>query len=205
MKTGRGFTLIELLVVITIIAILAAILFPVFNAAREKGRSAACAQNIRQLCMAVLQYADDYDDHLPVAFITDLQTGQMSTWYQGIFPYVENYDIWQCPSEPDSWLGYGYNFEYLGYQDLVTGVVYSFTTGSIRNKARTIMLTDTKLMPNGLCSPVVYPPMDRGNFDATISKRHNMGCNVAHVDGHAKWFSYETLVEHTEWWDREMP
>ena len=61
----RGFTLIELLVVIAIIAILAAILFPVFARAREKARQTACLNNVKQLSLAVMQYTQDYDEILP--------------------------------------------------------------------------------------------------------------------------------------------
>ena len=63
--TSKGFTLIELLVVIAIIAILAAILFPVFARARAKAQQTACLSNVKQLTLAVLMYAEDYDQHLP--------------------------------------------------------------------------------------------------------------------------------------------
>ena len=66
-KQHRGFTLIELLVVIAIIAILAAILFPVFGKARENGRKAACGSNMKQIGAAILQYTSDYDEHLPLS------------------------------------------------------------------------------------------------------------------------------------------
>ncbi|MFQ6096191.1 MAG: prepilin-type N-terminal cleavage/methylation domain-containing protein [Armatimonadota bacterium] len=65
MVSRRGFTLIELLVVIAIIAILAAILFPVFAKAKEKAKQASCQSNVKQLCLAMLMYASDHDDHLP--------------------------------------------------------------------------------------------------------------------------------------------
>src|SRR5437764_3847630 len=67
-RRGRGFTLIELLVVIAIIAILAAILFPVFAQARDKARSAACLSNCKQMALGVHMYAQDYDEKIPAAF-----------------------------------------------------------------------------------------------------------------------------------------
>ncbi len=213
MTHRRGFTLIELLVVIAIIAILAAILFPVYNATREKGRTSACAQNIRQLALAIVQYADDYDDELPVGMWTDLTTGQTHYWYEGLMPYIQNYDIWTCPSEPDVWLGYGYNYQYLGFQDPMTGQLNTFKAGMVRNKARTISLADTKPFTSTTGGTVVggreprplLVPVTDSQFEYVISKRHNQGANCAHLDGHVKWFSYDTLLEHPEWWDRNLP
>lgn len=97
MKNNRqAFTLIELLVVIAIIAILAAILFPVFAQAREKARQTSCLSNEKQLGLAVLQYAQDYDETYP--------TGVQQNWYAVIWPllvqpYVKTYDVFRCPSD----------------------------------------------------------------------------------------------------------
>ena len=91
-----GFTLIELLVVIAIIAILAAILFPVFAKAREKARQIACVSNEKQLGLALLQYIQDYDETMPA-------NGEGNTsWYDGIQPYVKSSPLMYCPSNPDT-------------------------------------------------------------------------------------------------------
>jgi len=97
----KGFTLIELLVVIAIIAILAAILFPVFAKAREKARQASCLSNERQLGTAILMYAQDYEELLP-SYKHYLVPGDGETrgdgWFDVIEPYTKNEQIGRCPT-----------------------------------------------------------------------------------------------------------
>src|SRR5206468_802830 len=100
-----GFTLIELLVVIAIIAILAAILFPVFAQARENARKISCISGLKQLGTAVLMYAQDYDDYLPNNLDGSI-AGKKDTnlWYDlsgtgMVDPYLKNKQIWFCPSD----------------------------------------------------------------------------------------------------------
>ena len=93
-----GFTLIELLVVIAIIAILAAILFPVFATAREKARQTACSSNMKQIGLGFLQYANDYDETLPYANV--VANAQISPWPNAILPYTKSMGIYTCPSDP---------------------------------------------------------------------------------------------------------
>jgi prepilin-type N-terminal cleavage/methylation domain-containing protein/prepilin-type processing-associated H-X9-DG protein len=95
----RGFTLIELLVVIAIIAILAAILFPVFARAREKARSASCLSNVKQLMLGVKMYEGDYDSMLPADGWL-YGAGAWRFWMEMINPYVKNSQIHMCPSAP---------------------------------------------------------------------------------------------------------
>jgi prepilin-type N-terminal cleavage/methylation domain-containing protein len=95
----RGFTLIELLVVIAIIAILAAILFPVFARAREKARQASCTSNLKQQGIAILMYAQDYDERIPPAFITPGSYEYLVGFYDLLAPYVKSEDLFVCPSE----------------------------------------------------------------------------------------------------------
>ena len=97
---GAGFTLIELLVVIAIIAILAAILFPVFAKAREKARQTACLSNEKQIGLGVMQYIQDYDEtYMSTNSFSD--PGQQKRgWLGQIFPYVKDTKVVTCPSDP---------------------------------------------------------------------------------------------------------
>ncbi|MGD9497689.1 MAG: DUF1559 domain-containing protein, partial [Armatimonadota bacterium] len=100
MSSRRGFTLIELLVVIAIIAILAAILFPVFARAREKARQASCTSNLKQIGTAMMMYTQDYDEVLPDCLMgrdTNDPTRYFA-WTAVIMPYVKNNQLFECPS-----------------------------------------------------------------------------------------------------------
>ena len=96
-QSKSGFTLIELLVVIAIIAILAAILFPVFAKAREKARQTACLSNAKQLGLGVVQYITDYDETYPNG--TYLY-GPISGWANQVYPYVKSTGVFVCPDDP---------------------------------------------------------------------------------------------------------
>jgi prepilin-type N-terminal cleavage/methylation domain-containing protein/prepilin-type processing-associated H-X9-DG protein len=139
----RGFTLIELLVVIAIIAILAAILFPVFAQARESARKTACLSNTKQLTLGALQYVQDYDETLPLAefYSGGAWAGASVTtpadvfghtpqrdayWSNSIQPYIKNYQVMLCPSASrersdvfgvnlQAARGYAYSLTYNGY------------------------------------------------------------------------------------------
>src|SRR5262245_56987349 len=106
MRQRRGFTLIELLVVIAIIAILAAILFPVFAQAREKARAPRCMSNLPQLVTAITMYAQDYDGHwVPAYYYPAGYSGTSGNPARGLYwwsdlvqPYCKSFDVWICPS-----------------------------------------------------------------------------------------------------------
>jgi prepilin-type N-terminal cleavage/methylation domain-containing protein/prepilin-type processing-associated H-X9-DG protein len=122
-RSTKGFTLIELLVVIAIIAILAAILFPVFAQARDKARQATCASNLKQMMTASLQYVTDYDDRWPITVPNDgvTNTGTFtlytvpeqvlsplpaspqtrSSWGIALQTYIKSYQVYTCPSSDD--------------------------------------------------------------------------------------------------------
>src|SRR5882757_5192224 len=112
-RRKHAFTLIELLVVIAIIAILAAILFPVFAQAREKARQIACLSNMKQIGTAAIMYAQDYDEIMPETGwqgpCSDPKTGVANdTFFSGVYafpiaeqPYIKNRQVLVCPSDPD--------------------------------------------------------------------------------------------------------
>jgi prepilin-type N-terminal cleavage/methylation domain-containing protein/prepilin-type processing-associated H-X9-DG protein len=131
----RAFTLIELLVVIAIIAILAAILFPVFAQAREAARKTACLSNTNQIGLAIMQYTQDYDETYPMnawqgeyVGTTDNDThsaqyGTAITWIWEIYPYVKNRQVYICPSDPnpkDGHMGYDVDPCNIGPQSLTS-------------------------------------------------------------------------------------
>lgn len=114
----KGFTLIELLVVIAIIAILAAILFPVFATAREKARQTTCASNLKQLGLAVVQYCQDYDEYPPSGTVSPQGAGYYFAgigWGGQIFSYVKSGGVYMCPDDVNaspSSTGYPVSYAY---------------------------------------------------------------------------------------------
>jgi prepilin-type N-terminal cleavage/methylation domain-containing protein/prepilin-type processing-associated H-X9-DG protein len=114
-RSLKGFTLIELLVVIAIIAILAAILFPVFASARERARQTMCASNMRQLGLGFLQYAQDYDETLPNPYVYAFVTANGNLYSSPLWPYIADQpggdtttSVWMCPDDGQHYMGTGY-------------------------------------------------------------------------------------------------
>ncbi len=118
-----GFTLIELLVVIAIIAILAAILFPVFAQAREKARQSSCISNMKQIGLAVIQYQQDADEAYPLGVDNNWQ----HAWPSQVQPYIKSLDVFHCPDDSRFDLpvgGVNYPFDGVGISYAANGMIY---------------------------------------------------------------------------------
>ncbi len=211
----NGFTLIELLVVIAIIAILAAILFPVFAKAREKARQAACLSNQKQFALAALMYTQDFDEATPpvrhVASTPGRIYGNLRYWMEEIIPYVKNEDIQRCPSADsinwgkwyaysgsvgtDFYCDYGCNtylerpWEYIKYYYLHSDV-WGSKLAKITIPAETILLTDSSVFFAGWWGETPSTGDARGMGDETLAgaQRHGGVLNVAWCDGHVSNF-----------------
>ncbi|HQK95552.1 MAG TPA: prepilin-type N-terminal cleavage/methylation domain-containing protein [Armatimonadota bacterium] len=212
----RGFTLIELLVVIAIIAILAAILFPVFAKAREKARQASCASNVRQLALAWQMYAQDYDETACLSyyysadfmveyawdFIVDYGAGSANLGLLG--SYTKNNQINQCPSfHAETWgrpyTGYAYNVSYIG-GDPMSGIRPA-PLSSIQSPSETVLFCDAAYWstynPVGVAATnYLRAPQDPfySWIGPNVHFRHNGTANVAFCDGHAKALSSKSNV-----------
>jgi len=209
----RGFTLIELLVVIAIIAILAAILFPVFAQARDKARQSTCISNAKQIALAIAQYLQDYDERFP--------SNHYCIYYLALQPYLRNTEVWRCPTATGN---YPVRGEWWG---LGTAIIANMKTGWAANSdimggwgntgtksvtmvqwpAETVLMADADVW--GARDTVTGSQTVQGAFSACRDARHALfnsrwgvspmsaagrvgpkhqdGANYIFVDSHVKW------------------
>jgi prepilin-type N-terminal cleavage/methylation domain-containing protein/prepilin-type processing-associated H-X9-DG protein len=196
MRTHKGFTLIELLVVIAIIAILAAILFPVFARAREKARQTSCLNNQKQIALGWLMYVQDYDEAIPGWYFrwrlpADTPWGTPNGWARAldvIMPYIKNNDVRFCPSNnirDRMRMNYAYNQRYLCY-DMGTTRSARFDAhkyGDITSPSETVVFGESATGDD-----ILYEPISSLNWRVAYDL-HNGGANYSFCDGHAKWVS----------------
>ncbi|RYY53251.1 MAG: DUF1559 domain-containing protein [Chitinophagaceae bacterium] len=198
----KAFTLIELLVVIAIIAILAAILFPVFGRARENARRSSCSSNLKQIGLGLIQYVQDYDERFPPpgscnGCTTNQYAGPFGSWAQRIYPYTKSTQIFACPSNtantterdpalpalgyPSIPISYNGNAHYLG----------SFDTGraesSINQPSIKILVAETSRD-----STTTVGAADWNNWTGGFTAagrgfaKHMQTMNCLYGDGHVK-------------------
>jgi len=214
---SRGFTLIELLVVIAIIAILAAILFPVFAQAREKARAISCVSNLKQISSGVMMYIQDYDECAPPNECWGCgPSGSVSSpprdshiptsrWFVRISPYVKNYQVFACPSnntcKANQWGGgcaWGwyiptdwYNREIgYGYNNTV-GWNGGKHWGRFQHPAEVMMIADCAhkdaCMARFMWANVCSATSCNEDRRVEKNTRHQGGTNIIYCDGHVKW------------------
>lgn len=203
----QGFTLIELLVVIAIIAILAAILFPVFARAREKARQASCQSNMKQIGLAISMYAQDYDETLTPNYMYNPWGSNLLWWDDLVQPYLKNWQLLICPSADTA----SYNYLRPAWSGVPNPLYYSYSgnengggqspapmmggnqgcrLSQVKDVAGTILIAES--LNIDLWDYANHTDAGAANGIGTIDFRHNDGANWLFVDGHVKFLKKTT-------------
>ncbi len=213
-----GFTLIELLVVIAIIAILAAILFPVFAKAREKARQAMCLSNEKQIGLALIQYTQDYDEYWPTRYGA-VVNGVQPSWKERIEPYLKSVSVFRCPDNPAAnyfgtypgsqipagyamWLPEDNNFAHILGRPVGDGDASPQNIAGINYPANSLVVVETSWLfadtgpylgySEPSPPPTGTPPCCTAPGPSTWNSGHSKNAgNIVFMDGHAK---YQTLM-----------
>jgi prepilin-type N-terminal cleavage/methylation domain-containing protein/prepilin-type processing-associated H-X9-DG protein len=206
-----AFTLIELLVVIAIIAILAAILFPVFAQAREKARQTECLSNMKQIGLAISMYVEDNDERIFFRAVSANSIGRtrvlnptlmsktvnvalydQEQWYTVLMPYVKSDNVWACPSDLKPTLSpNAAGALIIPRSYIVSSAIESLMLSQVPDPDNTIVVTEKWSPPgdtwvdqmDGDMLPMQADPIEMN----TPANRHFSGMNCAFFDGHAKW------------------
>ncbi len=204
----RGFTLVEILIVLAIVGILAAILLPAFNRARSAARTAACASNLRQIGLAMRQYAQDNNGLYPDPDIYGF--GARCAWPDHIFSYVRSEEIFECPEAE----GLSYKAG-CGPEDTSESPIITFNGSYDMNDLRTplgkfnVRLSETSLRYASSTVLVLDGTGRPMNLGATVNAerilisgvplRHDDAANVLFADGHVKRLGLDALAQPEQW------
>lgn len=230
-RSMKGFTLIELLVVIAIIAILAAILFPVFSNAKIVAQGAACMSNMKQLGLALNRYADDYNDRFPCQLNAEGQSNE-EEWYEGsgwakkLFSYNKNKAVYECPvsrgkrgsgaewrNVPNGHVSYLMNGVFCCYSTQYLTSAQPRSRSSVRKQTQMVLLWEngesfpwSRAYPNRTSKRKPY--FDCGTFPNSTPVTtwrwhvHNNVATFVFADGHAKQLDRQSTYS---MWDDSLP
>ncbi|MCK5801344.1 MAG: DUF1559 domain-containing protein [Lentisphaeria bacterium] len=211
MRRSLHFTLIELLVVIAIIAILAAMLLPALQNAKDKAHQIACISNLKQMTLAMTQYVDDSEEHFPW-FMTGALASQGNPWWNALDPYLANLEVLQCPKHAQpgrmgSYWGHRYPYPQYGMNHYIQ---YNYNGAGklsvIRRPSEIVDLADSChgmgdywrfawAYAAGSWSSSPNKCSNARNLRRPAATPHKGGVNLGFVDGHAEWMMSKSFSD----------
>jgi prepilin-type N-terminal cleavage/methylation domain-containing protein/prepilin-type processing-associated H-X9-DG protein len=216
----KGFTLIELLVVIAIIAILAAILFPVFARARAKAQQNNCLSNVKQIQLGLIMYASDNNQMYPLDQVGLANGGAAAgpAWSSQILPYIKNSQIFLCPSDTvvtgsvtppnivanpntvtvqsygrNSYIAVGGNSPTCNIPLSDALITYPAEMLGVIDAVVHVIPCGTDVSGNGGSLGTAQNAI--GSIVVPVTVRHNNGCNQSYMDGHVKWIAFTNIPD----------